>query len=116
MHYIINRFRLQSFFEKESGRKAESGLRGTGDVCGHIATGNSPAFACRKRGMKNKNPANLSVSGILCQKNLLGSAGNLSGDFRGEVVSLLLDALALDVVNSVNKGHLAASFLAASAM
>ena len=42
---------------------------------------------------------------------LLLSTGDLCGDFSGEVVSLLLNALTLDVVNGVNEGDLAAQLL-----
>ena len=45
---------------------------------------------------------------------LLGSAGNLGGDFCGEIVYLLLDALALDEVDGVNKLDLAAQIAGAA--
>ena len=45
------------------------------------------------------------------ESKLLASASDLSSDLSSEVVDLLLDALTLNVVNSVDKGDLATQLL-----
>ena len=63
---------------------------------------------------KEKNPTEkrLGFFQYIKRDILLTGVGDLSSHFVSEVLFLLLDALALHIVNSVNKGDLAAQLLA----
>ena len=79
----------------------------------HIAqhiTWNLRSVDCRKKNTDSKKLPDQSVGEQIFWKLLLGAC-DLCSHFVSEVLFLLLDAFALDVVNSIHEGDLAAQLL-----